>query len=52
MYKGIALSVASSCMFAGLYYYATLLAPLNGEEVFAWRMLLTLPCVTLFMLIG
>lgn len=52
MYKGIALSVVSSCMFAGLYYYATLLAPLNGEEVFAWRMLLTLPCVTLFMLIG
>ena len=52
MYKGIALSVASSCMFAGLYYYATLLSPLNGEEIFGWRMLLTLPCVTLFMLIG
>lgn len=52
MYKGIALSIASSCMFAGLYYYATLLSPLNGEEIFAWRMLLTLPCVTLFMLIG
>lgn len=52
MYKGIALSIASSCMFAGLYYYATLLSPLNGEEIFGWRMLLTLPCVTLFMLIG
>lgn len=52
MYKGIALSVASSCMFAGLYYYATLLSPLNGEEIFGWRMLLTLPCLTLFMFIG
>lgn len=51
MYKGVALSVASSCLFAGLYYYATILAPLTGEEIFGWRMLLTLPCVTLFMVI-
>jgi chloramphenicol-sensitive protein RarD len=39
-------------MFAGLYYYSTLLAPLTGEEIFGWRMLLTLPCVTLFMIIS
>lgn len=52
MYKGVALSVASSCMFASLYYFATLLAPLTGEEIFGWRMLLTLPCVTLFMLVS
>ncbi|MFZ6047698.1 EamA family transporter RarD [Pseudomonas sp. CR3202] len=52
MFKGIALSVASSCAFAGLYYYATLLKPLTGEEIFGWRMLLTLPCVSLFLLLG
>ncbi|MDH4608818.1 EamA family transporter RarD [Pseudomonas sp. BN102] len=52
MNKGVALSVVSSCMFASLYYYATLLVPLTGLEIFGWRMLLTLPCVTLFMLIG
>lgn len=40
-------------MFAGLYYYyATLLAPLTGAEIFGWRMLLTLPWVTLFMVIS
>ncbi|BCS46599.1 permease [Pseudomonas amygdali pv. tabaci] len=52
VFKGIALSVASSCAFAGLYYYATLLKPLDGEQIFGWRMLLTLPCVTLFLLLG
>lgn len=52
MFKGVVLSLGSSCIFAGLYFYATLLKPLDGEEIFAWRMLLTLPCVTLFMLLG
>ncbi|MDN0073885.1 EamA family transporter RarD [Crenobacter sp. SG2303] len=50
--RGAALSVTSSCLFAALYYYATLLSPLSGEQIFGWRMLLTLPCVTLFMLVG
>lgn len=52
MYKGVTLSIIASCLFAGLYYYSTLLKPLNGEEIFGWRMLLTLPCVTLFMIVG
>ena len=51
-YRGVALSVSASCLFAGRYYYATLLAPLSGVQIFGWRMLLTLPCVTLFMLLG
>ncbi|WP_137009971.1 EamA family transporter RarD [Aquitalea aquatilis] len=51
-YRGVALSVTSSCLFAGLYYYATLLSPLTGVQIFGWRMLLTLPCVTLFMLLS
>lgn len=50
MYKGVALSVMASCLFAVMYYYTSLLKPLSGEEIFGWRMLLTLPCVTLFML--
>ncbi|NBB09809.1 EamA family transporter RarD [Pseudomonas sp. SLFW] len=50
MYKGVALSVMASCLFAVMYYYTSLLKPLSGEEIFGWRMLLTLPCVTVFML--
>ncbi len=52
MYKGIALSIGSSCLFGFLYYYATLLRPLNGEQIFGWRMLLMLPCITVFLLVS
>lgn len=41
----------ASCLFAVMYYYTSLLAPLDGEEIFGWRMLLTLPCATLFMVV-
>ena len=47
---GVVLSVLASMLFGGLYYFSTLLAPLDGEQIFGWRMLLTFPCVTLFML--
>ena len=50
MYKGVALSVMASCLFAVMYFYTSLLTPLTGEEIFGWRMLLTLPCATLFLL--
>ena len=50
MTLGVALSVFSSVLFALLYYYASLLQPLSGEVVFGWRMLLTMPCVGLFLL--
>ncbi|MGO3228483.1 MAG: EamA family transporter RarD, partial [Oceanisphaera sp.] len=50
MTKGITLSVLASVLFALLYYYASLMQPLNGEVVFGWRMLLTMPCVALFLL--
>ncbi len=50
MHKGVALSVMASCLFAVMYYYTSLLKPLGAGEVFGWRMLLTLPCVTLFMI--
>lgn len=52
MYAGVALSVIATSLFSGLYYYATLLQPLNGEEIFGLRMLLTLPFITLFMILA
>lgn len=49
MSKGIVLSVLASSLFGVMYYFTSLLWPLSGEEIFGWRMLLTLPCMTLFM---
>ncbi|HFL7941688.1 TPA: EamA family transporter RarD [Pseudomonas putida] len=52
MSKGIVSSVMASCLFAVMYFYTSLLTPLDGEEIFGWRTLLTLPCLTLFMLVS
>ena len=52
MSKGIALSVSASVLFAVMYYYTSLLTPLSGVEIFGWRMLLTVPCMTVFMLVS
>ncbi|MFM0173879.1 EamA family transporter RarD [Paraburkholderia sediminicola] len=41
--RGIALSVCASAMFALLSAYATLLAPLSGLDIFAWRIVWTVP---------
>ena len=49
MSKGIVLSVLASGLFGVMYYFTSLLWPLTGEEIFGWRMLLTLPCMTVFM---
>ena len=49
MYKGVALSVLASITFGVLYFYTEFLKPLNSEETFAWRMLATIPFVTLLM---
>lgn len=48
MSKGILFSVISSALFATLYFYSTLLSPLNGEEIFGWRTLLTIPFLSIF----
>jgi chloramphenicol-sensitive protein RarD len=50
--KGIALSVSASVLFAVMYYYTSLLTPLSGVEIFGWRMLLTVPCMTVFMVVS
>lgn len=49
MFKGIILSVIASVTFGVLYFYTKLLTGLNGEQTFGWRMLATLPFLTLLM---
>jgi chloramphenicol-sensitive protein RarD len=39
-------------LFAVMYYFTSLLAPLSGLEIFGWRMLLTVPCMTVFMVVS
>ncbi len=41
--RGIALSVSASALFALLSVYAKLLAPLTGLDIFAWRVIWTVP---------
>lgn len=52
MSNGVVLSVAASVLFAVMYYFTSLLAPLSGLEIFGWRMLLTVPCMTVFMVVS
>lgn len=49
MLKGIALSVLASMTFGLLYFYTQFLQPLDSEQTFAWRMLATIPFLTLFL---
>nr|WP_205763898.1 EamA family transporter RarD [Acidovorax sp. SRB_24] len=48
--KGIVASVLASVLFGAIYYLSPLLAPLDGEQIFGWRVLLTLPFTTAFLL--
>lgn len=48
--KGIVSSLAASCIFGLLYFYVTVLSPLDALEVYGWRMLLTLPFLTALMI--
>lgn len=50
MVQGISLSILASVLFGSMYYYTTLLEPLSGEEIFGWRMVLTLPVMSVFLL--
>jgi len=45
--KGIAASVLASVLFGAIYYLSPFLAPLDGEQIFGWRVLMTLPFTTL-----
>ena len=50
MLKGVSLSILASVLFGSMYFHTTLLEPLSGEEIFGWRMLLTLPVMSLFLI--
>lgn len=43
MIKGVICSLLASVLFGGLYFLSTQLRPLNGLDVFGFRMLVTLP---------
>lgn len=47
MKQGIILSVLSSVLFATLYYSSTIVHPMTGSSVFAWRILLGLPMLAI-----
>ncbi|PIG08235.1 chloramphenicol-sensitive protein RarD [Comamonas sp. 26] len=46
IFKGVVVSVLSCALFASLYYLSPFLAPLDGEQIFGWRVLVTLPFTT------
>ena len=50
MIKGLAASLAASVLFGALYYLAPWLAPLDGEQIFGWRVLCTVPFTTVLLL--
>ena len=43
MLKGVLASVLASVLFGVIYYISPFLKPLQGEEIFGWRILATLP---------
>lgn len=49
MLKGILFSVIASATFGLLYFYTQFLAVFNSEQTFGWRIVATLPFVTLLM---
>jgi chloramphenicol-sensitive protein RarD len=48
--KGIAASVLASVLFGAIYYLSPLLMPLDGEQIFGWRVALTWPFTTALLL--
>ncbi len=52
MYKGIIFSVISSCLFATQYYLAARVSGMNGGEIFGWRTIISLPFMTLFLILS
>jgi len=49
MFKGIAYSILASVPFGVLYFYSQLLGSLDSEQTFGWRIIATIPFLTLFM---
>jgi len=49
---GIFLSVLASALFGVLYYFSALLNPLNGLDIFAWRLILSTPIILVFVIVS
>lgn len=49
MIKGIAYSILASITFGVLYFYSQFLGSLDSEQTFGWRIIATIPFLTLFM---
>jgi len=47
--KGVVFSIVASLLFGALYYYVALLRPLDGVQVFGWRVLFTIPGLMLIL---
>lgn len=47
---GVTLNVIASALFALLFAYTALLPAMEGGEIYGWRILLTFPCLSLFIL--
>ncbi|MGP8291196.1 EamA family transporter RarD [Vreelandella zhanjiangensis] len=47
---GVTLNVIASALFALLFAYTALLPTMQGGEIYGWRILLTFPCLSLFIL--
>lgn len=50
MFKGVLASVFASVLFGAIYFISAHLEPLNGEQIFGWRVLINLPLTTLLLL--
>ncbi|MCD2514532.1 EamA family transporter RarD [Comamonas endophytica] len=50
MLQGIVASVLASMLFGTIYWLSTVLQPLDGEQIFGWRVLVTLPFTSLLLL--
>ena len=50
MLQGIVASVLASMLFATIYWLSTVLQPLSGEQIFGWRVLVTLPFTSALLL--
>jgi chloramphenicol-sensitive protein RarD len=48
--QGLLASVLASALFGAIYYLSPFLSPLDGEQIFGWRVLCTLPFTTLLVL--
>lgn len=47
--RGVFLSISASFLFGLMYYFTSFLNPLSGEEIFGWRMAMSVPMMTVLM---